>query len=166
MADMTQKMPKPVESFNLDHSKVRAPYVRLAGRHKTPHGDTISKFDLRFLQPNDAAMPTDAMHTIEHLLASYVREALGEEVVIDASPMGCRTGFYLITMGETAESDVRDAFQYVLSSIANYDAQVPGVSDLECGNYRDHSLEAAKVLAKEILAKDIIIQPTITLNRV
>ena len=95
-----------------------------------------------------------------------MREALGEEVVIDASPMGCRTGFYLITMGETAESDVRDAFRYVLSSIADYDAQVPGVSDLECGNYRDHSLEAARALAKEILAKDIIIQPTITLNRV
>lgn len=166
MANMTQKMPKPVESFNLDHTKVRAPYVRLAGRHKTPHGDTISKFDLRFLQPNDAAMPTDAMHTIEHLLASYVREALGEEVVIDASPMGCRTGFYLITMGETAESDVREAFQYVLSSIADYDGDVPGVSDLECGNYRDHSLEAAKALAQQVLAKDIIIQPTITLNRV
>jgi S-ribosylhomocysteine lyase len=166
MTNMTQKMPKPVESFNLDHSKVRAPYVRLAGRHHTPHGDTISKFDLRFLQPNDAAMPTDAMHTIEHLLASYVREALGEDVVIDASPMGCRTGFYLITMGETAESDVRDAFRYVLSSIADYDGQVPGVSDLECGNYRDHSLEAARALAQEILTKDIIIQPTITLNRV
>lgn len=166
MANMTQKMPKPVESFNLDHSQVRAPYVRLAGRHQTPHGDTISKFDLRFLQPNAAAMPTDAMHTIEHLLASYVREALGEDVVIDASPMGCRTGFYLITMGDTAERDVQNAFRYVLTAIANYEGDVPGVSDLECGNYRDHSLEAAKALAKDVLARDIIIQPTITLNRV
>jgi S-ribosylhomocysteine lyase len=162
---MTTKMPKPVESFNLDHTKVNAPYVRLAGRHRGPQGDVVSKFDLRFVQPNEAAMPTDAMHTIEHLLASYIREALGEDTVIDASPMGCRTGFYLITMGETAEQDVQDAFKYVLTNIANYDAEVPGVSELECGNYRDHSLADAKKLASEILSHEIIVQPTITLKR-
>jgi len=88
---------KTVASFDLDHTRVRAPYVRLAGRYVGLKGDVVSKFDLRLVQPNQAEVPTAALHTIEHLLAGYLRGSLGE--LIDASPMGCRTGFYLTVFG-------------------------------------------------------------------
>ena len=83
-----------VESFTLDHTKVKAPYVRVAGYERHRLGSVVQKFDLRFLQPNADAIPTAALHTLEHLLAFGLREEL--EGVIDISPMGCRTGFYLI----------------------------------------------------------------------
>lgn len=65
-----------VDSFDLDHTKVRAPYVRLAGRKEGPRGDVITKWDLRLVQPNRAEIPTAPLHTIEHLLAGYLRDAL------------------------------------------------------------------------------------------
>lgn len=85
-----------VESFALDHTKVRAPYVRLAGR-KPLGGGVVEKYDLRLAQPNREAIPTASLHTLEHLLAGYLRDHL--EGVIDLSPMGCRTGFYLVAEG-------------------------------------------------------------------
>ena len=109
----TAKTPK-VESFNLDHTKVRAPYVRLAGRYATPKGDEVRKFDLRLVQPNRAEIPTAALHTIEHLMAGYLREGLPN--IIDASPMGCRTGFYLTALGEPDEEAVRRALEHALKS--------------------------------------------------
>ncbi len=153
-----------VESFNLDHTKVRAPYVRLAGSYTGKQGDEVRKFDLRLVQPNKEAVPMAALHTMEHLMASYLREAMEHEV-IDASPMGCRTGFYLTVMGEASEEDAKKAFQFALKAIADYEAEVPGVSELECGNYRDHSLKDAKVWAAKVLETPITIQPTVTIEK-
>ena len=65
-----------VESFQLDHTKVKAPYVRLSGTEQSEKGSKIQKYDLRFLQPNEDAMPTAAIHTLEHLLATYLRDEL------------------------------------------------------------------------------------------
>src|SRR5690606_28298722 len=98
-----------LESFELDHTRVRAPYVRLAGRYQGPRGDVVTKYDLRLVQPNRAELPTAALHTIEHLLAGYLRDALPREegVIVDGSPMGCRTGFYLTVLGEPAIEAVR-----------------------------------------------------------
>ena len=87
-----------VESFQLDHTKVKAPYVRLSGTEQSEKGSKIQKYDLRFLQPNEDAMPTAAIHTLEHLLATYLRDEL--KGIIDISPMGCRTGFYMIIWDE------------------------------------------------------------------
>ena len=87
-----------VESFDLDHTKVQAPYVRLAGVKTTPRGDSISKYDLRLLQPNQAEIDPAALHTLEHLLAGYLRDHLSD--VVDVSPMGCRTGMYMAVIGE------------------------------------------------------------------
>ena len=84
-----------VESFKLDHTKVKAPYVRKCCVLDGKSGDKVSKFDLRFLQPNVEAFGTASIHGLEHLLATYLREEL--EGLIDLSPMGCRTGFYLLT---------------------------------------------------------------------
>lgn len=153
---------KPVESFNLDHTKVRAPYVRLAGRYTTAHGDEIRKFDLRLVQPNKAALPTAALHTIEHLMAGYLRERLPQ--LVDASPMGCRTGFYLTVLGEPSEEEVRSACKATLEAIADHDGPIPGCSEKECGNYRDHSLHGARAWARDILGDEFIVQETIPLT--
>lgn len=154
-----------LESFELDHTKVRAPYVRLAGRYHGPRGDVISKFDLRLVQPNEAEIPTAALHTMEHLLAGYLRAELGEHTVVDASPMGCRTGFYLTLLGEVDEDQVRRAFTNALTRVANHEGEIPGCSALECGNWRDHSLPGARAWASSVLEREIIVQDTIPLDK-
>lgn len=138
------KEARNVESFNLDHTKVRAPYVRLAGKVTGPKGDTVSKFDIRFCQPNADVMPTDAMHTLEHLMAEYIRDEL--DGVIDLSPMGCRTGFYLAVFGTPEESFIAEKLRAVLVRVVSWpDAEaVPGVDPVMCGNYKDHNLTGAR----------------------
>lgn len=156
-----------VASFDLDHTKVRAPYVRLAGRYTGPLGDAVTKFDLRLVQPNRAELPTAALHTIEHLLAGYLRGALsGLEGVqlVDASPMGCRTGFYLTVLGEPAEGEVARALTRALTAVAEHEGEIPGCSERACGNYRDHSLPGARAWARSILEDDIRVQETVLLT--
>ena len=152
-----------VESFDLDHTKVKAPYVRLAGVKTTPKGDQISKYDLRFLQPNQAAIDPAAIHTLEHLLAGYMRDHL--ENVVDVSPMGCRTGMYMAVIGEPDEQGVMKAFEAALKDTAEHDRPIPGVSELECGNYRDHDLSAARQHARDVLKQGLKVQETILLQR-
>ncbi|AKL95072.1 S-ribosylhomocysteine lyase LuxS [Clostridium aceticum] len=139
-----------VESFTMDHTKVTAPFVRKCGNITTPKGDTIAKFDLRFTQPNAEAMPTGAIHALEHLLAGYLREELSD--IIDISPMGCRTGFYLIKLGDLSEEEVGLALIKALKKVINSD-EIPAVNPIQCGNYRDMSLFGAKEYAKEVVAK-------------
>lgn len=152
-----------VASFDLDHTRVRAPYVRLAGRYQGPGGDVVSKYDLRLVQPNRAEVPTAALHTMEHLLAGYLRDRL-LVTVVDASPMGCRTGFYLTVLGEPAPDAVRDAFQAALGDVAAHEGPIPGCSAESCGNWRDHSLPGARAWAASVLEADIIVQDTIPLE--
>ena len=159
-------MPTPktqVDSFNLDHTKVRAPYVRHAGHYVGAKGDEINKYDLRLVQPNQAEIPTAALHTIEHLLAGYLRDHLDAKI-IDASPMGCRTGFYLTVLGAPEETTISNALKNALTSITRHDGPIPGCSELECGNYRDHSLPGAQAWAASILEHDIIVQETIPIT--
>lgn len=105
-----------VESFTLDHTKVKAPYVRLITVEEGPKGDKISNYDLRLVQPNENAIPTAGLHTIEHLLAGLLRDRLTG--VIDCSPFGCRTGFHLITWGEHSTTEVAKALKSSLEEIA------------------------------------------------
>ncbi len=152
------KPPIP-ESFRLDHQKVRAPYVRLAGVKETPRGDRIEKYDLRFVQPNQDALSTGTVHTLEHLLATYIRSHL--EGVVDISPMGCRTGFYMVVLGEPGPKKVLEAFRETLKDVVNHTEPVPGVSELECGNYRDHDPQGARAWAQRVLESGLHIQETI-----
>ncbi|RJF73695.1 MULTISPECIES: S-ribosylhomocysteine lyase [Deinococcus] len=152
-----------VESFDLDHTKVKAPYIRLAGTKKTPRGDTISKYDLRLLQPNQGAIDPAAIHTLEHLLAGYLRDHVQD--VVDVSPMGCRTGMYMAVIGEPDEQGILKAFEAALKDTAGHDRPIPGVSELECGNYRDHDLEAARGHARTALEQGLKIQETVLLKR-
>lgn len=159
-----QKVPVHLESFELDHERVRAPYVRLAARHVGRGGDVVTKFDLRLVQPNEAAVPTAALHTLEHLLAGSLRSALQGEEVVDVSPMGCRTGFYLTVLGDPAEERVRAAFVAALRDVAAHEGPVPGAARRTCGNWRDHDLTGARAWAASVLEREVIVQETVALG--
>lgn len=152
-----------VPSFDLDHTKVRAPYVRFAGEQQGPLGDTVSKYDLRLTQPNATPLDTATVHTLEHLLAGYLRDVLGPSM-IDVSPMGCRTGFYLTVFGKANEEHILNAFTLALQHIAAFTGDIPGVSEERCGNYIDHSRAGAVAIAEQVLAQGIVIQNTVLLR--
>ena len=139
-----------VESFKLDHTKVKAPYVRKCCVLDGAKGDVVSKFDLRFLQPNSETFGTAAMHGLEHLLATYLRETLDN--IIDLSPMGCRTGFYLILWGDVEPSIVKEGLEKALKMVLDAN-EIPAATAVECGNYKDLSLFGAKEYAKDALEK-------------
>ncbi|MEG0950071.1 MAG: S-ribosylhomocysteine lyase [Bacteroidales bacterium] len=139
-----------VESFELDHRLVKAPYIRKCCVQTGQKGDQVTKFDVRFLQPNVEAFGTAAMHGLEHLLAHELRHDL--EGVIDLSPMGCRTGFYLTVWGDREPAEVKKALEAALSRVLNA-TEVPAANEIQCGNYRDLSLFGAKEYAKDALAK-------------
>ena len=106
-----------VDSFNLDHTKVKAPFVRLAARKEGEKGDIVTKFDIRICQPNKEFMPTGAIHTIEHIVAEYIRDEI--EGVIDFSPMGCRTGFYFTVWGDRDEEFIAKHLLPVFKKVVN-----------------------------------------------
>ena len=93
-----------VESFNLDHTKVKAPYVRLADIKEGQNGDRIHKYDLRICQPNKEHMEMPALHSLEHLMAEMSRNHTDK--VVDISPMGCQTGFYIALINHDDYDDV------------------------------------------------------------
>ncbi len=137
-----------VESFELDHRKVKAPYIRKCCLLNGPQGDSVTKFDIRFLQPNKEAFGTAAMHGLEHLLAYELRNNL--EGIIDLSPMGCRTGFYLSIFGDREASEIKVAIENALKEVLKA-TEIPAANDIQCGNYRYLSLFGAKEYAKEAL---------------
>lgn len=144
-----------VESFALDHTKVKAPYVRKIGVEHGPKGDAISNYDIRFVQPNHGEIPTAGLHTIEHTLAGLIRTRF--EGLIDFSPFGCRTGFHMIAWGEPTPEQVAAAIKTSLEDLVQKVTweDVPGTEAVSCGNYRDHSLHSAKEWAKLILEQGI-----------
>ena len=150
-------MPKDVtvESFELDHTIVKAPYVRLISEEVGPKGDIITNFDIRLIQPNENSIDTGGLHTIEHLLAKLIRQRI--DGLIDCSPFGCRTGFHMIMWGKQAPTEIAKVIKSSLEAIANEITweDVPGTTIESCGNYKDHSLHSAKEWAKLILEQGI-----------
>ena len=110
-----------VESFELDHTKVKAPFVRKCTVLTGDMGDVVTKFDIRFTQPNVSEMQSEGIHTLEHLLATYLRdtdEAFASKI-IDISPMGCRTGFYMTIWGEWEPAVIADEVNKALKLVAD-----------------------------------------------
>ena len=136
-----------VDSFNLDHTKVKAPFVRVAAKKVGEKGDVVTKFDIRFTQPNKEFMSTGGFHTLEHLMAEYIRDEM--DGVIDLSPMGCRTGFYFTVWGDRNEEEIANHLMNVLKKVAVWDKPIPATTEEECGNYKDHNLEDAKAYAQK-----------------
>ena len=150
-------MPKDVtvESFELDHTIVKAPYVRLISEEVGPKGDIITNFDIRLIQPNENSIDTGGLHTIEHLLAKLIRQRI--DGLIDCSPFGCRTGFHMIMWCKQDPTEIAKVIKSSLEAIANEITweDVPGTTIESCGNYKDHSLHSAKEWAKLILEQGI-----------
>lgn len=139
---------KKVESFELNHTKVKAPYVRKCCVLQGKNGDKVSKFDLRFLQPNKDSFGTAAMHGLEHLLATELRKELPD--IIDLSPMGCRTGFYLTIWEDKESVKIKAALEKSIERILEAEI-MPAANEIQCGNYKDLSMFGAKEYAKLVL---------------
>lgn len=150
-----------LDSFKVDHTKMKAPGVRLAKVMQTPKGDNISVFDLRFCRPNHEIMSEKGTHTLEHLFAGFMREHLnGKDVeIIDISPMGCRTGFYMSLIGRPSETEVIKAFENSMKDVLKVTSQddIPELNKFQCGSYKMHSLSEAKEIAQNVLNKGICI---------
>ncbi|MBC1548728.1 S-ribosylhomocysteine lyase [Listeria sp. FSL L7-0478] len=145
---MAEKM--NVESFNLDHTKVKAPFVRLAGTKVGINGDEIYKYDVRFKQPNKEHMEMPALHSLEHLMAELARNHTDK--LVDISPMGCQTGFYVSLINHSDYDDVLEIIATTLTDVTKA-TEVPACNEVQCGWAASHSLEGAQALAAEFLAK-------------
>ena len=107
-------------------------------------GDAVT-YDVRMVTPNAGVyLENDGIHTFEHLFATYVRNTADSDNILYVGPMGCRTGFYLLTRDVPHEAAIKlvyDAFRF----IEGFEGEIPGTaSSKECGNYREHNLEKAK----------------------
>ena len=137
-----------VESFNLDHRAVAAPFVRVADRKELPGGDVLVKYDVRFTQPNESHLDMKSIHSIEHLTAELMRNHTDK--LIDFSPMGCQTGFYALMLG--VETDeflplIERAFSDILEA-----TEVPAANETQCGWGANHTLEGAQDAVRAFLA--------------
>lgn len=137
-----------VESFNLDHRTVIAPYIRVADRKELPHGDVLVKYDVRFTQPNRAHLNMDAIHSLEHTIAEKIRDHA--DYVVDFSPMGCQTGFYLIVVGDHPDEEIHAIFAATLQDVLDA-GEVPAANAIQCGWGANHSLSGAQRAARTML---------------
>ena len=148
-----------LDSFTVDHTIMPAPAVRKAKGMKSPSGDDITVFDLRFVRPNEDILSEKGIHTLEHLFAGFMREHLNSKNVeiIDISPMGCRTGFYMSVLGSPSEEVVADAWEASMKDVLGVKSQsdIPELNIYQCGTYKMHSLDEAKEIATKVLNKDI-----------
>ena len=148
-----------LDSFTVDHTKMPAPAVRVAKYMSTPSGDSITVFDLRFCRPNEAILSETGIHTLEHLFAGFMREHLNSNKVeiIDLSPMGCRTGFYMSLLGTPKKKKVVKAWKASMVDVLNVAQQsdIPELNIYQCGTCNMHSLEDAKNIAQEVLDQGI-----------
>ena len=136
---------KKISSFTVDHTKLQP------GIYVSRIDGDITTYDLRTRKPNAGDyMDNSAMHTFEHMFATFVRNSSIAADVIYFGPMGCQTGFYLL-IRNADKSVVLDCVKSILSDITKYNGEVFGCSEVECGNYRTLSLDKAKDEAKRFL---------------
>ncbi|PAF54447.1 S-ribosylhomocysteine lyase [Helicobacter sp. 13S00482-2] len=153
-----------LDSFKVDHTIMPAPAVRLAKSMQTPKGDKISVFDLRFCKPNQDILSEKGIHTLEHLFAGFMREHLNNSKVeiIDISPMGCRTGFYMSLIGEPDSYDVKDAWEASMRDVLRVkdEKDIPELNIYQCGTAKMHSLKEAQDIARKLLDQGIGVMNT------
>ncbi|GAB3648750.1 S-ribosylhomocysteine lyase [Corynebacterium nasicanis] len=137
-----------VESFNLDHRTVAAPYIRVADRKTLPAGDVITKYDIRFCQPNQDHLDMPGIHSLEHSMAETIRNHA--DFVLDFSPMGCQTGFYLMVVGDHPQEEIEELIAVSLADVLEL-TEVPAANEVQCGWGESHSLEDAQAAARAFL---------------
>ena len=140
---------KKIASFCVDHTKLEP------GIYVSRIDGDIVTYDLRVKKPNRAPfLENAAMHTIEHLFATFARNSQYADSVIYFGPMGCRTGFYFLIRGVSNE-EALCLIKSIVKQIAGYEGEIPGSTAEECGNYREHDLPGAK---KEMEIYDKVIE--------
>ncbi|MBF0808330.1 S-ribosylhomocysteine lyase [Rothia nasimurium] len=144
-----EKQKTNVESFDLDHTAVAAPYVRVADRKTLPGGDVLIKYDVRFTQPNKGHLGMKAVHSIEHMTAHHMRNHT--DALIDFSPMGCQTGFYALTLG-VEPADFIQILEATMNDLLEAD-EVPAANEVQCGWGANHSLDEAQAAVRAFLEK-------------
>ena len=140
---------KKIASFTVNHiDLLTGIYV---SRKDYVGENIVTTFDLRFTKPNtEPVMVTAAVHTIEHLGATFLRnEPIWKDKVIYFGPMGCRTGFYMILAGDYKSEDVVTLVSEMIDFIIGFTGEIPGASPRDCGNYLDNNLDMAKYYASK-----------------
>ncbi len=148
---------KKIPSFTIDHIRlVRGIFV---SRKDELNGDVITTFDIRMKEPNrEPALGQGALHTIEHLAATYLRnEPTWKDKIIYWGPMGCLTGNYLLMRGNLTPQDILPLMQETFRFIATYEGEIPGATAKDCGNYLLQNLPMARWEAKKYL-EEVLLQ--------
>lgn len=129
-----------IASFTVDHN------VLVPGLYLSRRDGSVVTFDLRFKKPNTGDLLSNSqMHSVEHLIATLLRNSAGKDAVVYFGPMGCQTGFYFLFDGDKLTNGQAIALlQAVFARAAVYDGPMPGCSAAECGNYRDLSVEEGR----------------------
>ena len=146
---------KPIESFEVNHDLLQPGIYISRIDHVAEH--PVTTFDIRCKRPNCGDfMPLDAMHTIEHLGATFFRNSAIKERIIYFGAMACSTGFYLVAAGDyppggEAHKEMTELIMEAWRFIAGFEGEIPGATRIECGNYLAHDLPGAKKIAREFL---------------
>ena len=142
---------KKIPSFTIDHLRLlRGVYV---SRKDMVGGETVTTFDIRMKEPNrEPVLSQGAIHTIEHLAATYLRnDPVWGPRIVYWGPMGCLTGNYLLVKGDWQSRDMLPVLRETFSFIASYEGEIPGATPKDCGNWLLHDLPAAKAEAAKYL---------------
>ena len=137
---------KQIASFTVNHDTLtKGMYVSRID------GDVVT-YDIRMKKPNGGDYLTNgAMHTFEHLFATYARNSSYGTSVLYVGPMGCCTGFYLLLREDISREQALDLVKESFRFIAGFEGEIPGAKPRECGNYKEHDLPGAKSVAKDML---------------
>ena len=140
-----------IPSFTIDHERLlRGIYV---SRKDMVGGEVVTTFDIRMKEPNrEPVLHNGAIHTIEHLAATYLRnDEEWKERIVYWGPMGCLTGNYLLLRGDYESKDIVDLMRRTFRFVADFDDEIPGAAARDCGNYLLHDLPMARLEAKKYL---------------
>ena len=140
-----------IASFTIDHTRL-LPGVYVSRRDGQGDG-RVTTFDLRLTAPNrEPVMDTPAIHTIEHLAATWLRNnEEWKDRVLYFGPMGCRPGFYLLLAGDLTSEEIVPLMKGLFTFMRDYKDEVPGACAKDCGNYLDMNLPMANYLGKRYL---------------
>ena len=147
-----------ITSFTVDH--IRLLTGLYVSRVDDANGTPITTFDIRMTRPNaEPVMDTAAMHAIEHLGATWLRnEPAWKDRVIYFGPMGCRTGFYLLLAGTYTSRDILPLVDGMFRFIAGFEGEIPGAAPKDCGNYLDMNLHMARYHAEKYI-REVLDEP-------
>lgn len=140
---------EPATVGELDHQILKAPHIKLRSATEGGHGDIVYAIDLRINKPNSVFLSTTEMHSFEHFLLWGFQKYLPKNF-ISIGLMGCQTGFYLILFNEGRAKIIFDTYEKILNDVLAA-SEVPYANMVQCGNYKNHSIEMAQALARRVL---------------